>query len=216
MIKLFLNDTKTELVIMGTRQQLAKVNIDGLCVGERCIAPVTSVRNLGSWFDENMNMVTHIKNIYKAATFHLCNIRRIRKYLVTNNTTQTLVHAVIMSRTDYCNSLCESYMSISSSAYQIVLPVWSVLYLGLITKHLYYICYTGYLYLLERNFTILVLTLKPIYGIALSYISNLVETKEQPHYNLQSSKNSYYSHLELKRREHLRHFRTNCIQTLNL
>ena len=91
---------------MRTRQQLAKVNIDCLCVGESYIAPVTSVRNLGSWFDKNINMVTHIKNIYKAATFHLCNIRRIRKYL-TNNTTQTLVHAVIMSRTDYCNSLCE-------------------------------------------------------------------------------------------------------------
>jgi len=68
--KLHLNDTKTEFMIIGTRQQLAKVNIDGLCVGESYLAPVTSVRNLGSWFDENMNMVTHINKICKAASFH--------------------------------------------------------------------------------------------------------------------------------------------------
>ena len=102
--KLCLNDTKTEFMIIGTRQQLAQVNIDGLCVGESCIAPVTSVRNIGSWVDENMNMMTHINNRCKAASFHLYNIRRIRKYL-TNNTTQTLVHAIIMVRRDYCNSL---------------------------------------------------------------------------------------------------------------
>ena len=32
-----------------------KVNIDGLTVGESSIAPVTSVRNLGSWFDQNLS-----------------------------------------------------------------------------------------------------------------------------------------------------------------
>ena len=42
-----LNDNKTEFMIIGTREQLAKVNIDGLSVGESIIAPVTSVRNLG-------------------------------------------------------------------------------------------------------------------------------------------------------------------------
>jgi len=192
-------------MIMGTRQQLAKVNIDGLCVGESYIAPVTSARNLGSWFDKNINMVTHIKNIYKAATFHLCNIRRIRKYL-TDNTTQTLVHAVIMSRTATVIIYAKSYMSISSSVYEIVLPVWSVLYLGLITKHLYYICYTGYPYLLERNFTILVLTLKPIYGIAPSYICNLVETKELPHYNQESSKELLSQSPRAKTKKTLRSF----------
>ena len=49
--KLRLNDNKTEFMIIGTRKQLAKVNIDGLSVGESIIAPVTSVGNLGSWYD---------------------------------------------------------------------------------------------------------------------------------------------------------------------
>ena len=46
--KLRMNDSKTEFMIIGTRKQLTKVNIDGLTVGESSIVPVTSVRNLGS------------------------------------------------------------------------------------------------------------------------------------------------------------------------
>ena len=46
--KLCLNDSKTEFMIVGTRQQLAKVNIDQICVGESSIVRVTSVKNLGS------------------------------------------------------------------------------------------------------------------------------------------------------------------------
>ena len=58
--KLRLNDNKTEFMIIGTRKQLAKVNVDGLSVGESIIATVTSVRNLGSWFDQNLSMIPHI------------------------------------------------------------------------------------------------------------------------------------------------------------
>ena len=39
------NDNKMEFMIIGTRKQMAKVNIDGLSVGESIIAAVTSVRN---------------------------------------------------------------------------------------------------------------------------------------------------------------------------
>ena len=97
--KLRLNDNKTEFMIIGTRKQLAKVNIDGLSAGESIIAPVTSVGNLGSWFDQNLSMIPHINKICKAASFHIYNIRWIRKYL-NIDATQTLVFIVI-SRLDY-------------------------------------------------------------------------------------------------------------------
>ena len=103
-VLLRLNDSKTEFMIVGTRQQLAKVNIDQLCVGESSIVPVTSVKNLGSWFDKNMSMTTHIIKVCKAASFHLYNIRRIRKYL-TSESTHCLVRATVIGRIDYCNSL---------------------------------------------------------------------------------------------------------------
>ena len=47
--------------------------------------------------------MTHIAKAYKAAFYHLHNIRRIRKFL-TMESTKVLVHAFIMGRIDYCNS----------------------------------------------------------------------------------------------------------------
>ena len=102
--KLKVNDSKTEFILIGTRQQLAKVDIKGLVVGDATISPVTAVKNLGSWFDENMNMGCHINKMCKTLLFHLYNTRRIRKYL-SKDSTQTLVHAFITARIDYCNGL---------------------------------------------------------------------------------------------------------------
>lgn len=79
--KLKVNDSKTEFILIGTRQQLAKVDIKGLVVGDATISPVTAVKNLGSWFDENMNMGCHINKMCKTLSFHLYNIRHIRKHL---------------------------------------------------------------------------------------------------------------------------------------
>jgi len=79
--KLQLNDAKTEFLIIGTRVQLNKVTINDLQVGEVKVSAVYSVRNLGAWFDANMNMTTHINSICQSIYYHLHNIRRIRKYL---------------------------------------------------------------------------------------------------------------------------------------
>lgn len=101
-------------MIIGTRKQLAKVNIDGLSVGESIISPVTSVRNLGSWFDQNLSMIPHINKMRKAGSFHIYNIRRIRKYL-NNDATQTLVHSTVIGRLDYCNSLLDKVPAVHMS-----------------------------------------------------------------------------------------------------
>ncbi|CAB4003826.1 Hypothetical predicted protein [Paramuricea clavata] len=61
--KLKLNDDKTEFLIIGTRQQLGKVNIEELCVGSHFIKPSSVVKNLGSWFDSKLNMLSLFNNI---------------------------------------------------------------------------------------------------------------------------------------------------------
>jgi hypothetical protein len=49
-------------------------------------------------------MNTHITKTSSAAFYYLYNIRRIRKYLSKEHT-DTLIHAFITCRLDYCNSL---------------------------------------------------------------------------------------------------------------
>ena len=102
--KLKLNGDKTELMLIGAKQQLSKVNIDGLSVGSIKFAPFTVVRNLGSWFHSDLNLQEQILKTCKSGFSHLYNIRRIRKYLFLESAS-TLVHAFIISRIDYCYSL---------------------------------------------------------------------------------------------------------------
>ena len=94
--ELKLNDDKTELIIIGTRQQLAKVSIDSLLIRDEIIAPSSGVKNLGSWFDTQLKMDLHINKCCKAAYFHLFNIRRIRKFL-SYDTIQILLNAFVTS-----------------------------------------------------------------------------------------------------------------------
>ena len=75
--KLKVNDCKTEFILIRTRQQLPKVDIKGLVVGDATISLVTAVKNLGSWFDEKMHMGCHINKMCKTLSFHLYNIRLI-------------------------------------------------------------------------------------------------------------------------------------------
>ena len=49
--RLFIQCSKIEFIIIGSRQQLSKISIDKLRVGEVLISPVSAVRDLGSWLD---------------------------------------------------------------------------------------------------------------------------------------------------------------------
>ena len=79
--RLKLNPDKTEFLILGTRQQLEKVITSHLVVGESRISPSTKVKNWGSWFDSNLDMLSHVNNICSSSFYYIYNIRRIRKYL---------------------------------------------------------------------------------------------------------------------------------------
>ena len=176
-------------MIVGTRQQLAKVNIDQLCVGESSIVPVTSVNNLGSWFDKNMSMTTHIIKVCKAASFHLYNIRRIRKYL-TSESTHCLVRATVISRIDYCNSLLFKIPAVHIAKLQRIQNsaarlVYYIPRFEHITPVLYRLHWLPVSFRME--YKVLISTYKAIHGFAPLYISDLIRTRERTNYNLRSS-----------------------------
>ena len=89
---------------LSNKQQLAKVDINNITVGESVVNTKPIVTNLGSWFDSQLSMSTHISKLCSSAFFHLHNIRRIRKFLSPVET-NSLVHAFVTSRVDHCNSL---------------------------------------------------------------------------------------------------------------
>ena len=116
--RLLLNDDKTEVLLIGTRHQLNKIDLNcNLCVGNNNISPVTSARNLGVWFDNKMSMSNHITKACVSAFFHLHNIRRIKKYL-SRESLCTFVHGFITSRFDYCNSLMHGLLNLQIAKLQ--------------------------------------------------------------------------------------------------
>jgi hypothetical protein len=105
MNNLKLNADKTETILIGTKHQLKKVKYPDLSIGDCVITPTNKpVRNIGVWFDEEMNMKAHVQKVCQAAHFQIRNIGMIRKYLDDQAAAQ-LVHAFVTSRIDYGNAL---------------------------------------------------------------------------------------------------------------
>ena len=61
--RFLLNEDKTDFLLIGTLQQLLKVNFTRITVGSEVIECKSSVRNLGSWFDSQLNMSVHISKL---------------------------------------------------------------------------------------------------------------------------------------------------------
>ena len=98
-----LNEDKTEIIIIsnnGSKKHL----VESIEIGGDYIYPVKTVKNLGVLYNENLNFSAQIDNVCKNAFFILRRTSRIRRYLTTD-ATKILVHSLISSKLDYCNSL---------------------------------------------------------------------------------------------------------------
>ena len=70
-----LNDEKTEFIIFGTCQQLAKISDINIIIGLTKIQPVEEVRNLGYFMDNLLKNSVHVNKL-SATMFH--NLRNIK------------------------------------------------------------------------------------------------------------------------------------------
>ena len=99
-----INDSKTEIVVIASRQNLSKTSSLALHVGENTVKSSDAVNNLGVIFDSTLSMKNFVNNKCSTCMFYLKSIAKIRKFL-TVQATQSLVQALVVSRLDYCNSL---------------------------------------------------------------------------------------------------------------
>ena len=135
------------------------------------------VGNLGSWFDSQLCMSTHISKLKlcSSAFFHLHNITESYSQVP-----KPLVHAFITSHVDYCNSLLYGLSASQLNKVQHVLNTAARLVcrapcFSHITPLMYEL---HWLPLKQRiHFKILLLVFKAIHGIAPTYIQNLVSLK---------------------------------------
>jgi hypothetical protein len=103
-----LNPSKSESLMLGTRQRLAStstdINTTPIEVAGCRIEPSIELKSLGVTIDSYLTLDSHVNNICKAANFHLRALRHIRGSISTD-IAKTVACAMIGSRIDYCNSL---------------------------------------------------------------------------------------------------------------
>ena len=102
--KLKLNDDKTEAILISTCQKLSQLPPLSLQLCNTTIPISESAKNLGVHLDSTLSMQNFVSQTAKSCYYHLRRISLIRKHLTTEATVK-LVLCLIMSRTDYCNSL---------------------------------------------------------------------------------------------------------------
>ena len=102
--RLQLNDSKSEILVITTPSSAAKHNLIDVVIGDSILKPTTVARNLGVTFDSAFNMKSQVSKLCQAPYYHLHRIRAIRDCL-TQHATEFLVHALVISRLVYGNSL---------------------------------------------------------------------------------------------------------------
>ena len=101
----------TQLYITFRTSSVSDMNLRNAklvnCVRDICNETVScspSARNIGVIFDQSLCMVPHVNAVCQSSFFHLRNIGFIRKYL-TYDAAKIIIHAFVVSKLDYCNSL---------------------------------------------------------------------------------------------------------------
>ena len=99
-----INPDKTEILLLRPPSLNSEVVINGIFLENQCIRFSDEVKNVGVVLDKNLSMDKHVNNIVSHCFKILRDIGRIKQYLQKSHL-ESLVHAVISSRLDYCNCL---------------------------------------------------------------------------------------------------------------
>jgi hypothetical protein len=174
------NDDKTEVVSIGSKKQLQKLDPITLQIGDSTVQPTDSARNIGAFFDKHMKMEKQIIETCRVANFHIRNIRKIRN-LLTPDTCKKLVQAFVTSRLDYANSLliglpdCQlkKLQRVQNNAARLIALAGRYDHVTPILKELHWLPISQ-----RIVYKVLLITYKAVMGHAPIYIEELLERHE--------------------------------------
>ena len=145
--KLLLNPSKTEFLLIGTKQQRLKFSdLTNLSLSNDIIPVSSSARNLGFIFDSDMSFSDQVNSVSKSCHFHIRDIRRIRHLLPLSAAT-ALANSLVSSKLDYCNSLYSGISQANLNKLQRIQTHWHAslkTLQNINTSHQYSKNYTGY------------------------------------------------------------------------
>ena len=102
--RLRLNPTKTQVMWLGSGQQLKHVDISDISLLSTTVQVVESARDLGVIIDSQLTLSSHVAALCRAGYYQLRQLRPVVQSM-TAEAARTAAAAFISSRLDYCNSL---------------------------------------------------------------------------------------------------------------
>lgn len=114
---LIINSNKTEVIVLGPKLLRTSLSKDIATLDGIALASTTTVTTV--IFDQDISFNAHLKQTSRTAFFHLHNIAKIRNIL-SQNDAEKLVHALVTSRQDYCNSLLSKCANKSLKTLQLI------------------------------------------------------------------------------------------------
>ena len=123
---LTLNKSKTEFMLIGSRQRLQTFNTPpSLFIDNAPIHQVVSTKSLGVYVDENLLWNVHINNIAKQITSGIGILKRSRPF-VTFKALSTIYSTLVQPYFDYCSvvwGIATNSLQLNCKNFKIVLPV---------------------------------------------------------------------------------------------
>ena len=167
------NDNKTEVMVFGSRDDRAFMDLGSLQPYVK-----SSVTNLGVIMDSNFNMDKQINSVVKSSFYQLRRLSKVKSVLSFDDF-ERLIHAFITSRLDYCNALYAGISQASISRLQLVQNAAARL-LTKTHKHEHISPVLASLHWLpvqyRIHFKILLFVFKSLNGLAPSYVSDLLKS----------------------------------------
>ena len=101
--RLKLNADKTQVIWVGTRQQLDKIHITELQLQSAIVQFADTVSDLGVVVDSQLNMSAHVTAVSRSCLFQLRQLRTVRHSL-SMDAAKTLVSAFISQRNEWSDN----------------------------------------------------------------------------------------------------------------
>ena len=99
-----LNTSKTEVLLLGTRQNTRDLSPVSVRVGGGTIQESRCVKNLGVLFDRHLTWDAHVSDVVRKCVGLLIGLRHLSHFL-PRRVTLTIVQGLVMSRVRYCLSV---------------------------------------------------------------------------------------------------------------
>ncbi len=193
--KLCNNEEKTEFLLLGSQQQLNKVEFNTLKVGDVDVKVVDKARNLGVIFDKNMTMQDHVSRVSSTCYFNIKRISSVRRN-ISKDHAKDLTNAFVTSHLDYGNSLLYGIHKKQIDRLQLVQNAAA----RVIDKKLKYDHITQtrkdlhWLPVIARpEFKILTFTWQALHNTAPGYLTNLIQERSQTTYNVRNNNRTLLS-----------------------